>query len=524
MSVLSVSSPERVGVSPRRIAVAVGLLLVGVLLLRTAWVNDDAYITFRTIDNFLHGYGLRWNVAERVQTYTHPLWMLLMTAAVWLSGEFYYTAIVVSILLTLIATALALRIARSIPLTVVALSVLLLSTAFIEYSTSGLEHPLSYLLLAAFFAEYLAHDGPARIGRLTLLAALLLVNRIDSGLLVLPALASAVWRTGIRRSIRPVVLGSLPLVAWEVFSVLYYGFAVPNTAFAKLATAIPKSESLLQGGIYLLDVLGNDPVSVLAVCAAVLIPVISGGSWPLAAGIGLYVIYIVWIGGDFMGGRFMADPVFCAAIQLGIQERHGAGLPWALALTVLWGSALGAVRPAITTGADFGTDIPAVAALKANGVNEERRYYYPFTGLLRDVRGVRMPAHRWRWLGEEAAEEVRRGAPRVRRTDAAGFIGFGAGPGVHYVDRWALGDPLLARLPAERPWRVGHYVRRIPNGYLETLESGRNVIEDPGLAAYYDKLRIVTRGPLWSRERLATIVALNLGRYEHYLRSARRLE
>ena len=50
-------------------------------LLKTAWVCDDAYITARTADNFLNGYGLRWNTDERVQAYTHPLWLFVFTAA-----------------------------------------------------------------------------------------------------------------------------------------------------------------------------------------------------------------------------------------------------------------------------------------------------------------------------------------------------------------------------------------------------------------------------------------------------------
>jgi hypothetical protein len=52
------------------------IILMGIfaiVLIRTAWICDDAYITFRTIDNFINGYGLRWNIAERVQTYTNPL-------------------------------------------------------------------------------------------------------------------------------------------------------------------------------------------------------------------------------------------------------------------------------------------------------------------------------------------------------------------------------------------------------------------------------------------------------------------
>ena len=68
-----------------------------VVLIRTAWVSDDAYITFRTIDNFIDGYGLRWNIAERVQSYTHPLWMFVVAFFYLLTGEFFFTSMFLSI-------------------------------------------------------------------------------------------------------------------------------------------------------------------------------------------------------------------------------------------------------------------------------------------------------------------------------------------------------------------------------------------------------------------------------------------
>lgn len=40
--------------------------LLGVVVAR-AWACDDAYVTFRVIDNFIHGHGLRWNTAECVE-------------------------------------------------------------------------------------------------------------------------------------------------------------------------------------------------------------------------------------------------------------------------------------------------------------------------------------------------------------------------------------------------------------------------------------------------------------------------
>lgn len=51
------------------------------LVAQTAQVSADAYITFSSIENPLHGYGAVFNVGERVQTFTHPLWFLMQAVA-----------------------------------------------------------------------------------------------------------------------------------------------------------------------------------------------------------------------------------------------------------------------------------------------------------------------------------------------------------------------------------------------------------------------------------------------------------
>ena len=65
-----------------RLARGLGLLAFAWVLLRTAWLCDDAYMIFRTVDNFVNGYGPVWNVAERVQVYTPPLWMMLLSTVI----------------------------------------------------------------------------------------------------------------------------------------------------------------------------------------------------------------------------------------------------------------------------------------------------------------------------------------------------------------------------------------------------------------------------------------------------------
>jgi hypothetical protein len=60
-------------------------------------------------------------------------------------------------------------------------------------------------------------------------------------------------------------------------------------------------------------------------------------------------------------------------------------------------------------------------------------------------------------------------APQVTIFEAVGLLGYYAGPGVHIVDPMALTDPLLARLPADKPWRIGHFRRQLPPGYVDRL-------------------------------------------------------
>src|SRR5271156_1616897 len=81
----------------RRLLVFLPLLaLVGVVLVRCAWQCDDAYVTFRTVWNFWHGFGLRWNVTERVQAYSSPAWMVVALLCYGATDDVYTSTLVVS--------------------------------------------------------------------------------------------------------------------------------------------------------------------------------------------------------------------------------------------------------------------------------------------------------------------------------------------------------------------------------------------------------------------------------------------
>jgi arabinofuranosyltransferase len=69
-----------------------------------------------------------------------------------------------------------------------------------------------------------------------------------------------------------------------------------------------------------------------------------------------------------------------------------------------------------------------------------------------------------------------------------------------------------------RDFRIGHFHHIIPAGYEETLASGTNLIEDPDIASFYDKLSIVVKGPLWNWNRMVEIWKLNTGNHDHLIK------
>ncbi len=537
------------------LAVAAALLVLVAAVLHAAWVTDDAYITFRTIENLFAGHGLRWNRLERVQAFTHPLWMMLMTAARATSGEFFHSSITVSTLLTLgAATVLALRVATSPVVGALLLVTLALSRSFVHYSTSGLENALTHALLALFVWRLLA--ARSGFGTLCLLGAGLMLTRLDLGLLILPSLAARAATVGGVGVLRGAAFGFAPLVVWELFALVYYGSLLPNSALAKLNHGLPLGERVAQGLVYFGQAWRWDPVTVVAVAGGPVLALVRTARSPrsvarqepwLALGVVLFLAYLLSVGGGFMAGRFLTPPFFLGMLLAARQPLPGR-VAWPMAAL----ASLLLVTPFLSPFIDrYPGD--ARAPIPAHGITDEHEFYpnawlrhsfgEPLWPEPKLARTAEIVAADWRrdpfsrgeapLVLEDPAEwsavvRAGPGVPVVIR-GAIGFVGFYLGPSIHVVDYNALADPLLARLPMTRPdpvlahylphaaakgWRAGHFFRALPAGYLSSLHSGENRIEDPALRAFYERVRLVSRGPLFSAERLAAIWELESGRLD----------
>ncbi len=469
-------------------------------------MSDDAYIKLRTVDNFINGYGLTWNISERVQPYTHPLWMFLLSFVYFFTREAYYTTIILSLVISFAAVVLyTYKIVRIRSIAILGILILILSRAFTDYSTSGLENPLSNLCLIIFFIIYFEPENRInKVFSLSLVASLGALNRMDALLIYLPSLLVVFWRNRGWKTFWLMSAGQIPLLLWFGFSLFYYGFPFPNSAYAKLNTGIPISDLIHQGSLYFENSIRTDPITLIIIMMGALAPLVLRDKrlLPLSAGILLYLLYVLRIGGDFMSGRFFALPLLASLIVLTMlfsKPLKRVYLISAVILIVILG--FSSPSPTYRIIQEEETEFDA-------GIADERAFYHSYTGIFPVHDKTSISDHDWAVEGTLNSERIK---PVLR--GAIGLYGYYAGPKVHIIDRHGLADPLLSRLHINlnNPWRIGHFKRPIPPGYFETVKTGKNVIENPDVKKIHDEIKLITRGDLFDPQRLLAIWRINTG-------------
>lgn len=481
-------------------ALIVGLFFIAVV--KTAWVSEDAFITFRTVGNVLDGLGLTWNPVERVQAFTHPLWLAFLVLFTAFSGDPYWTSLGLSVAALAALLVLLGKVWGRWDLSAfLAAASLLWCHSFIDYSTSGLENPLTHVLLAAYALVWFRGGRRWRTAILALVVSLLFLTRPDAILLVAPSLAWHCWTTRHRLAEVGAGLfwGFLPAVGWVAFSVFYYGAPVPNTALAKVQTGLTLVENARQAIDYFSWTLQRDLVTVILMLVAMI-----GGFWDsrlrlFSIGIGIWCAYLFYIGADYMGGRFFSGPAVLASILICFQLRkYGKKARVALAIFLLF--SFSALSTTLFSPSAFDR-----RTISAEGIADERGFYYQQLGAIPALHRGGWFSHPWLVQGRELKNR-----PGVYTRCAIGMTGFAGGPSLYWVDPLALTEPFLARLPARTGSRIGHYERALPKGYLESTMAHKNLIADPALRRLYEDVDLATRAPLGAPGRLAAIWRLNV--------------
>lgn len=503
--------------------------------IRWAWCSDDAYHAYSMSKNFLSGYGFTPTIGKRVNVSTCPLWTIIITLCMWVFPDEYYTGLVLNLFLSLgsfILTMIMILggttknetsirvLAYKSFLQILMTSLACLSKSFISYTTSGLENTLLFFLSTVFiiyyFSVYEKNQGfnNRQILKLALLEGAIIFARMDAGLIFLPLCIFA----GMKHSANSMgdyilhclkrlcvaVLGVLPFIIWEIFSLFYYGSLIPNTALAKLNTGFPKYQYYERGIAYYIASFEWD-------CLVILLPVIfivialliylkyglkvQYIHWPLLGiGILLYMLYIVSIGGDFMKGRHFTVIFWVSIVSISylIRSMHKEKLINNGVMTIML---MAITYVLLINGKVIDNPIKDYTEKIEWVYTDEREVYFPYTGLVNVFSN-----------GKELIWECpHRGIQWYNGVD-------------WYEER--LYDPLLSRLPANSDndkWVVGHMERDFPDGYQETLETGVNCIENSSLHEYYDHIYEIIGGDLFSMQRLRKIVKLSFGEYDYLI-------
>jgi len=369
-------------VLPAALALApAAVLLVGAVDRR--WMDDDGFINLRVVRNWLHGDGLVFNLDERVEAVTSPLWLAVLAALGALDARLELAAVAAGILLTLVGLLLAQAGAarlcaqaglaagdrlRAAPVPVGAAIFAALPAAW-DYASSGLETGLGLAWLGASFVAMARSVRATAASRVRVMASALLVGlgpliRPEFALYAVAPLAllgreawrgvdGRPWARAVRAAAVCAVAGALPL-AYEIFRMGYFAAAAPNTALAKEAFR----ENLTQGRCYFENFFGTYWLGFpLAAGAFFWVRrlragiasgdrgLLSATLWmPVAAAV--HAGYVVRIGGDYMHARMFIPVVFAALLPIAMVpvERPSRALGWIAAGAA--GATLGAWLPA----------------------------------------------------------------------------------------------------------------------------------------------------------------------------------
>ena len=474
------------------------LFALSISFINTAWVAEDAFITFRAVDNLLAGHGPVWNIGERVQVYTHPLWYLLLSIGTALTGSSFYVSLLLS---WLCLAGIAWIISRLIRTQMqnqwgwLAVAILAVSRAFTDYSSSGLENPLVHLLMCLYVWFWLSERPlQQRFFTTSLIYGLVYVTRPDGIFLLTPASA---------------------YLLYQMFSIIYYGTPVPNTALAKVNIDYERSVLLTQAYHYFKFNLQNDPLTSAGIILAIVSALFNRRLLTklLAAGLVIQLLYICYVGADYMMGRFLSPSILMSVLILILNQYRMVRYEQVQAALV---SALLLLTAMVQLPY---TLIPNRGYVNLDNMNEagiadERGFYYQMFGLipvLTKYQGVYLPL-KYKIENQKATTDASSGVLFIC------FIGqyvWGLPHELYVVDPLALSEPFLSRLPARNGARLGHYERAFPEGFVDSKRTGQNRLVNPVLKSLYADVELTTRGDLWTAERWAAIWRLNTGYYKN---------
>ncbi len=455
-----------------KFTLAVFLTYIGIfLIIKFAWMSEDALITLRHVDNFLSGHGAVFNPGERVEGYTHTLWFWLITLLRFIGipakGALVIPGVVFSSVALYLLFFVLWRKKDGKPVVNLGGAVLIGMSSFIDFGTSGLESSLSYLFLI-IFSIFLSgekwKENPFLFG---LMVTLMTFTRPDFGIFLIFGLFFYLFQyfkknADLRKLLWFISSPAILLGIYEIFRMGYYGAIFPNPFYAKSGS----SSYFSQGFFYLGDLLKGSAFPLILLLIILMIFLRRSDNdyknrlWILSAGM-LYALFVIRGGGDFMHGRFLLPAVILITVSSsGAFDNYFDRSKLMMISAVLLSISLLFISLLV---------IPVQKKGGKNynhGIADERFAFYgnkvfPLEQIARDdhIFMWKTIGNNYRFLTEKAKKRIKIAYHTV------GFIGYYSGQRVNVLDRLGLTDPVVARRKIEKRGRPGHE-KSSPFGYL----------------------------------------------------------
>lgn len=220
-------------------------LLAGIVCIRTGYVQEDAMILARFVEHALAGEGLAYNPGDPVYGFSSPLFLLLSIAVarVLPAGSTTLALRVAGVGAFMAASWFLLRLllhahvtkppagapARPWRTLLPAALLLVMDFPLLLNAGNGMEGPLVALLLAAAISSQVRNGPPGPDGVLWGLAVLARPDAVfPVGALFLFALCE-----NRRLALTQALVAALVCLPWEVFCLLHFEIAIPQTILAK---------------------------------------------------------------------------------------------------------------------------------------------------------------------------------------------------------------------------------------------------------------------------------------------------
>ena len=234
------------------------------------FIQDDAFISFRYVQNFVDGHGLVFNIGERVEGYTNLLWVLILSALVRMNFDIGNTAQTLSLafgVLVLVMTYLLsglIRIKGDIEtkyakksktesvdsstgfFDLIPSALLVFTGSFVFWAISGMETTMFISLCLLGIYYYIKDkDLPTpnyKFPIFILLATLtrpegmyffglILIHRF--GLLFMEKRGEGLKEFFSKKNLISYLVYVIPVIFYFVIRYSYYGYLFPNTYYAK---------------------------------------------------------------------------------------------------------------------------------------------------------------------------------------------------------------------------------------------------------------------------------------------------